>query len=115
MSKKHEISLPVAVDMTTRYQSNRPEGFPISEAFEIDAVQKLLRTKDASYLRVYYGMKEDASLHAILVAADASGNDLLPSASVTTSNEEGEDDEPVILEDGIRCPPLCPGGSPLNP
>lgn len=114
MSKKHEISLPVAIDMTTRYQSKRPEGFPTSEAFEIEAVNKLLRTKDASYLRVYYGMKEDGSLHAILVAVNSSGNDLLPSGSEATSNIEGEDDEPVILEDGFRCPPLCPGGSPLD-
>lgn len=114
MSKKHEISLPVAIDMTTRYQANRPEGFPICEAFVADAIRKLLNTRDAFYLRVYYGMKEDGSLHAILVAADVSGNDLLPLVSETASGE-GEEDEPVIVEDGFRCPPLCPGGSPLNP
>lgn len=114
MSKNHEISLPVAIDMTTRYQASRPEGFPISEAFEGAAIQKLLNTTNAFYLRVYYGMKEDGSLHAILVAADVSGNDLLPLITESSSEEE-EGEEPVIIEDGIRCPPLCPSGSPLAP
>ena len=78
----HEISLQTAIDMTTLYRANRPSNFPICETFEIDAVNKLLATAGCAFLRIYYGMKENNDVDAILVAANADGEDILPSSVV---------------------------------
>jgi hypothetical protein len=109
-TNNHEISLQTAIDMTTRYRGNRPEQSPICETFEKAAVAKLLATEGCSSLRIYYGMKEDMSIDAILVAVNTDGEDILP---VTTNALEAMD-EPIILEDGLRCPDHCPPKSSLN-
>lgn len=110
--KNHEISLASAIEMTKRYRAHQPEGFAKSETFGKEAIQKLMNTKGCASLRIYYGRSENMEGHAIFVAADAQGNDILPKASLQMMNG---DEEPIILEDGWRCPPLCPGdGSPLN-
>jgi|SRR5665213_1573974 len=107
----HEISLQVAIDMTTLYRTNQPPNFPICETFEKDAIEKLLATDGCAFLRIYYGMKANLQADAILVAADASGADILPDGK---TNGLAIDD-PLILEDGYRCPEACPPPSPLNP
>ena len=109
--KNHEFSLQTAIDMTKRFRAHKPSGFAQSESFDKSAIQKLLDTSGCARLRVYYGMKANMETHAILVAVDSAGNDILPSATV--ASPEGGDD-PVIIEDGFRCPPLCPVDSPLN-
>lgn len=106
----HEISLQTAIDMTTRYRANRPGQSPICETFEKTAVAKLLATEGCSSLRIYYGMKEDKNIDAILVAVNAGGEDILPEATLAVAST----DEPIILEDGLRCPDDCPPKSPLN-
>jgi hypothetical protein len=106
----HEISLQTAIDMTTLYRANRPEQSPICETFEKTAVAKLLATEGCVSLRIYYGMKENKNIDAILVAVNAEGVDILPPAT----NAVAATDEPIILEDGIRCPDYCPPKSPVN-
>lgn len=109
----HEISLQDAAEMTSRYRLHRPTGFPLCETFAKEAVQQLLAVSGCSFLRIYYGEKEDGSVHAILVAGDAEGNDLLPQ-NETSTIASSDADNPLILEDAIRCPPDCPKPSPLN-
>ncbi|CAN5315057.1 hypothetical protein BH11BAC6_BH11BAC6_11340 [soil metagenome] len=111
-STNHEISLQVAIDMTTLYRQNRPVNFPICETFHKAAVVALLENIDAAYMRIYYGMKEDLSVHAILVAADAAEEDLLPQDSSAGSMQNAQQN--VILEDGFRCPQYCPPPYSLN-
>ncbi len=108
MSTNHEISLQTAVDMTSRYRANRPGNFPICETFGIDAVNRLLATTSCASLRIYYGMKADNQVDAILVAVNEAGEDILPNLALTGA------DDPVILEDGFRCPEDCPPSSALN-
>ncbi|HRP30809.1 MAG TPA: hypothetical protein PKV73_02930 [Agriterribacter sp.] len=113
--KNHEISLATAIEMTTRFRAGIPAGFAHSEAYEKAAIQKLLNTKGCDKLRIYFGKDENMVAHTILVAVDGSGNDILPTAQSQLNQEDGEDDEEIIiLEDAWRCPPLCPEGSPLN-
>lgn len=106
----HEISLQTAIDMTNRYRGKRPINFPICETFEKAAIQKLLDTAGCASFRIYYGMKADAQVDAILVAVDADGNDILPSLT----NAATDTTDPVIIEDGYRCPDDCPPSSTLN-
>ncbi|RXK60674.1 hypothetical protein ESA94_09425 [Lacibacter luteus] len=117
----HFISLQEAIEMTTLFRAQqenilKPEFqqrniLARSEAFERAAFDTLLAKNGCAGLRIYYGMGIDLKVHAIIVAIDANGHDLLPaSASMLSTMEEGED----IAERGIRCPDLCPADSPLN-
>ncbi len=108
---KHEITLAEAVDMTNRYRDQRPTNYPISESFDLASIQRLLATPGAAKLRIYYGLKADGKMNAILVVADSEEQDILP-AELDQLAETNSD--PVILQDGYRCPPACPPGSPLN-
>ena len=106
----HEISLQTAIELTKRYRNNRPSDLPVCETFEKEAILKLLDTAGCASLRIYLGRKENKEVVMVLAAADASGADILPSANgVSSSTGDG-----IILEDGYRCPTLCPPGSPLN-
>jgi hypothetical protein len=109
-NRNHEISLAQAIEMTKRFRASRPENFPICETFSIEAVTKLLATPGCASLRVYYGMKENGNTDALLVAVNAAGEDLLPAANAAASPV----DDPIIVEDGYRCPDDCPPPSPLN-
>ncbi len=107
----HVISLSEAIDLTSRFRNDRTANLPICETFDLLSVNALIAVQNSAYLRIYLGEKENGDICCILVAADADGNDLLPSsfpASVLT------DDGAIILEDAIRCPQVCPPDSPLN-
>ena len=115
----HFITLQAATDMTDRYRLNREtilataykgqDILPLSETFNRDAFDELLGTAECAGLRVYYGMDENLKLHAIIVAVDEQNEDILPSESLNTLETE-----PGIVEEGQRCPNLCPPPSPLN-
>lgn len=107
----HEITLEMAIDMTTLYRNNMPADYPICETFDATAIERLLATPGAVSLRIYYGLKEAGTMHAILVAVDSNGNDLLPQQPSSFAQNQ---QDPVILEDSFRCPPTCPPDSPLN-
>ena len=55
-------------------------------------------------MRIYYGMSDDLKIHAIGVGVNSKDEDILPTegigAALTTT--------PVIVEDGSRCPDVCP-------
>jgi hypothetical protein len=107
---QHSISLEQAIELTTRFRTNRPEDMPICETFEKDSVRKMLQAYGAEKLRIYYGQKENGEICAVLVAADEAGNDILPE-----QNKANGEDDALILEESYRCPYLCPPESPLNP
>lgn len=95
----HSISLEQAITMTSLYRSAIPAGMPISETFHLASVNTLLSQPGCTALRIYYGKKEDGTIHAILVGV----------------NEKGEDiTEGMLLEEGNRCPPYCPPASILS-
>ena len=114
----HVILLQTAIDMTTLYRTNREtildtsykgKGIlPLSETFNRGAIDALLAVTNCAGIRIYYGMDEDDKVHAVLVAVNSSNEDLLPGNSL----EENED--PIIVELGQRCPPTCPPTSDLN-
>ena len=109
---QHSISLAEAIQLTTRFQSNRPEDMPICETFEKTSVLAMLAVAGAEKFRIYYGEKENGEVCAVLVAADADGNDILP--PLTVGAKDTEEDDALILEDSYRCPYACPPESVLN-
>jgi len=112
------ITLTAAVSMTTSFRNNRStilnsnyaSALCNSETFNAQDVLALLNYNGVAALRIYYGMDESLNVHAILVAVDEEGKDILP-ASDTLAQE----DDIFIMEQGIRCPPICPPDSDLNP
>lgn len=102
--------------MTSRFRSQREnilnteyqgqDLLPFSESFDRAAFDTLLNKAEAAGLRIYYGMDEYLKIHTIIVATDANGDDILPQ-SLTGEEED-------IIENGNRCPTICPEPSPLN-
>jgi hypothetical protein len=107
----HSISLSEAIELTSRFRTNRTPDLALSETFDKNSVLAMLSVPNSAQLRIYLGEKVNGDICSVLVAADAEGNDLLPPLS---SSLDGEDDDTLILEDAIRCPQLCPPPSPLN-
>ena len=114
----HYISLTTAIGMTTLYRSDKEailatsfqnQGIlPLSETFNRGAIDTILAKEGCEGLRIYYGMDENSKVHAIIVPVNEDNEDILPpsiNAEVT-----GED----IVEEGQRCPDLCPPPSDLN-
>lgn len=116
----HFISLAEAIDLTSRYRAQsdtvlqpayQGQGLlPLSESFDRSAVDALLAQAGCAGLRIYGGMNEQLEVHAVLVAYDGNGADILPSTSAASLTTE----EDVILENSLRCPPTCPIESLLN-
>lgn len=116
----HFIPLSTAITLTTRYRSNRElvlvpahrqkNVLPVSETFDRAAIESLLAKRGCASVRVYYGMDDQLRVHAVLVPADAQGNDILPNTAAA-----GDREADGIVERGQRCPDICYEGSPLNP
>lgn len=115
---QHRISLEKAIDLTARFRKRKKEmagDWCLSETFDREAIESLLNVEGCASMRIYYGMKEDLTVHAVLVAADKDGNDILP--IVANQKEEqaaAKAATGIILEDATRCPPQCPKSSKLN-
>ncbi len=119
----HFISLATAVEMTAFYRTNRnmilkPEFqdlniLPICESFDREAFEQILSEAECRGVRIYYGMKDDKKVHAIIVGFKENGEDILPEAEGGSTNVA--EDEDKIIENGGRCPDICPPTSPLNP
>ncbi|HYM94354.1 MAG TPA: hypothetical protein VET23_09470 [Chitinophagaceae bacterium] len=116
------ISLQTAIEMTSLYRSQcenilKPEFqnrgiLALSEAFDRAVFDAVLAEDGCEGLRIYYGMSEDLKIHAIIVGTDANGNDILPSSGAAANSIE--DGDGYIIENGNRCPDICPDTSPLN-
>ena len=115
-TNSHLVTLAAAIDLTTDFRSNRNSilqtGFqnqdilPLSETFNVDDINLLIGQTGCAAMRIYYGMDENSKLHAVLVAVNEDNEDILP--SLVSDNDD------IILEEGQRCPVICPASSPLN-
>lgn len=112
----NQISLEEGIELTTRFREDPGADMPLCETFEKDSVVALLSHPDSRFFRIYLGRKEDDSIHSVLVAADADGKDILPppSGSEATNRSGDDEDDGILLENALHCPPVCPPPSPLN-
>ena len=118
--RKHIITLESAIQMTALYRQQKEtiltdafkgkDILPLSETLDRAAIESLLNHPDCTSIRIYYGMKEDNKVHAVLVGVNSEDEDLLPGSESSAKS----DDEPVIVDESYRCPPFCPKESPLN-
>ena len=105
------IELEQAVTMRNLYKENKEailaEGvikdiLPQAEMFEKQHILDLLNQDDCQGLRVYYSMDDAQNFHMLLVGVNSEGEDIIDS------------NEPLILDEGERCPPTCPSDSELG-
>jgi hypothetical protein len=114
----HFISLATAAAMAKRYRSERENilkteyqnqnVLPFCETFDKAPFETLLGKTECAGLRIYYGMDENLKLHAIIVAVNEDDEDILPAFELAGTEDED------IVDNGNRCPELCPPPSPLN-
>ena len=103
------IKLADGKEMIARYKERREiilndnydsSILTLSERFSKAEIVQLLDQTNCENFRSYFGMDADNNIRLILVGVDADDNDLL-------MNE-------IIIENGLRCPSMCPPSSALN-
>jgi hypothetical protein len=114
------ITLAQAIAMTSTYRDERekillPEFrgqdiLPLSETFDRSSFEALLNETDCTFIRIYLGMDDNLKVRVIAVGADSANADILPAAGLARALDDGGN----IVEDGIRCPTICPPPSGLN-
>lgn len=110
----HRIPYEEAYHMIERYQTHMDKILnpnlvdsnilPLSETFRKDAIINFLSQSEVHYFRIYLGMSPNMEIHSIIVGVDANGHDILPKPG----NGPGDDPDPGIFEDALRCPTNCP-------
>jgi hypothetical protein len=125
-SLNHFIPVEKASQMTKRHRDNKEKILhddfksknilPICETFNKDLFVRLCSQPGCAGIRIYYGMDSDLKIHAVVVAVDDTGADILPSVSPGGSihPDGGGGGGTGTGEEGQMCPPTCPAGSPLN-
>ena len=113
------ISLQDAINMTTLYRAERENILAeeyreqnilsICETFDRDVFDIVLAQEGCKGLRVYYGMKENYQVHAIVVGVNENNEDMLPTTGMLPATENFS-----IIEEARRCPDDCPPPSDLN-
>jgi hypothetical protein len=113
------ISLNKAIEMTSRYRQNKNTVIDpafsgngilaISDTFNKAAIEALLAKPGCTAIRLYYGMDAGLQLRPILVAVGLNNEDILP-VNMGNNDAVGTD----IVDDTIKCPPICPPPSALN-
>jgi hypothetical protein len=76
------------------------------ESFDRAAIEALLGQANCSRIRIHYGMDVDLKVHAIMVAVDDTDNEIIPGNPDETTEQ--------IIENGSRCPTVCPTGTSLG-
>lgn len=121
LTTNHRISLARAKEMINIYQNSKDrilnsdargkEILPDHETFGREAIEALIAQPQFQGLRIYYSMDEEQKIHAILVAVDSEGHNPITKnteARPTENSSSDPDDDEVILEEALRCPPVCP-------
>lgn len=118
-ANSHLITLTAAEALTSDYRLNRnsilQSGYqdqdilPLSETFNRTDIDLLLAQDGCEALRIYYGMDANLKVHAVLVAVNENNEDILPSQTLNPLSLED-----IIIEEGQRCPIICPPQSALN-
>jgi hypothetical protein len=114
----HFISVAAAAEMTSRFRANTATVLKTEyanadilancETFNKAAFDVYMNNSDCKAIRIYYGMDANLKVHAILVGVNEANEDMLPVSTLT------EEDDPLLREDAVRCPPGCPEPSVLN-
>lgn len=126
---RHYISYKKANELVNNFKKALPEllkrgvpleTFPMSELFAKNAVLEVLKQKGCAGLRIYNGLNKKNQVVYVLVGVDKNAKNIngkaiqlknavsktSNSAMMMTASTTVVAPEPVILEEGMRCPPF---------
>jgi hypothetical protein len=95
--RDHRITLPDAVELARQHRKDHPKE-PKAHFFFRDAFDTLLAQPGVSGIRIYRGKGKAGEHHLVMVAVDATGEDLTSMA----------------MEQDWPCPPFCPPNSAMQ-
>ncbi|WP_243302007.1 hypothetical protein [Geothrix oryzisoli] len=93
-NRDHRISRAEAASLVRTFHSRAEAGEHRSSTFNRGAFERLLDQPGAAGIRVYRARHEDGSPTLVMVAVDATGQDL---ATL----------DAVFIQKGTDCPPYC--------
>lgn len=111
------IPLAEAVELNRRYRCDKdkilkpevnPDVLPICETFNREYFDGVLGQSGCVGIRIYFGMKENGDVCAVVVGVNSANEDMINGNSGTSKSED------LIIENGERCPAACPPPSELN-
>lgn len=108
----HFIDLKRAIELTSIYRNNKgsmvtldfSESLHISETVDAAAIKAILDQPGCVKFRSYFGMDEEKKICLIFVGVNANDEDMV----------DGIFTNGLIVDDNLKCPPVCPPKSPLN-
>jgi len=93
-STDHTITKAEAAQLVGAFRSAATESEHLSTAFNRTAFDKLLGQAGCAGIRIYRALHTDGTPTMVLVAVDATGQDLAGP-------------EAVFMQNGTNCPPFC--------
>ena|SRR5215208_4295243 len=121
MANQHFISLEAGKRLIKKYKDHKEKVdksvgkklLPTCESFDRAAFDTILAKPGCTGIRIYLGMDEADLVRLVIVGVNEKDEDILPS---TISQGKGGDETTgeEIIENGIRCPEICPPASDLN-
>jgi hypothetical protein len=104
-------------DKIVKDEYKNKDLLPDSETFDRSVIDFLLAQPGCASLRIHFGMEEDEKVSLVIVGVDANDNDILTPVALNQSISTTETVETLtdpIVENGTKCPPVCPVASLLN-
>ena len=116
----HFITLAEAKTLTSNFKKSKEkllhtdfkgkDVLPVCETFSRDAFDVILKKPGCTGLRIYFAMDDANMVKLVIVGVNDKNEDML-----TPMGADGKDGDPGdIIENGIRCPTVCPPLSDLN-
>ena len=129
MPSTNFISLEHAKKLTSTYRGKKEKVLdpqfkgkgvlPVCETFGREAFDTVLAKPGCVGLRIYFAMDDLNFVKLVIVGVNDKNEDMITTTGSTTlmrstTEESTTEDGDVIIEDGIRCPTICPPPSELN-
>jgi hypothetical protein len=128
---KHAISLTDAKKFTRNFRDKKDsilagefkkaKSLPNCETFERAAFDEVLAQPGCTGLRIYLAMDDELLIRMVIVGVNENNEDMLPktdglfmAAATTATTTTDPDTGGKIIEQGTRCPEVCPPSSTLN-
>lgn len=123
-NEKHKISLNDAKKFTSGYRKEKAEFMTADKMKEKEAkkggffakpdLEDLLNQPGCIGMRYYYGRDDEGKKNLVLCGVDKDGNDILPSEDKARMAVESRQEQGIMLEKSLPCPPFCSNNVLLN-
>lgn len=92
------VTLSEASGWTRNYRNNAGTGAVLGQFYGKEKLMEILNQSGCVGIRIYKALDDNGTPIHVLVGADADANDMTE----------------IILERGVKCPPMCGASNDLN-